>query len=119
MADEKKTADEKKDEFALTDEDRAEKKALEAKHGGVHLITCEGLRAWFKEPSIDEVDLFITDMLDTRTRGSATLDLMRRNIVSPTTDAKAFFAKRPGLSWPFAQAYTKATGVLADALLGK
>lgn len=105
-------------EFDLTDEQKAKKKQLEAAHNReCYFIKAGGVEAWYKGPSEEDIDLFMADSSDSKTSGSAALDLARRNLAEG--DAKAIFAKRPGAIVPHANAYAKACGIAADGYLGK
>lgn len=105
-------------EINLTDEEKKKKAELEAKHGvACYLIRGGGVDSWAKEPTIADVDLWMTENSDPRIRGKALLDLLRRNIADGTPEQ--VFAKRPGAIVAHAGAYADAVGLTADAILGK
>lgn len=114
------------EEFRMTAEELQKKTELEKREGRTcYLIKTCGLAVWFGEPSIDDIDIFMSDVADSKTKGSGILDLARRNVVEPQVDrakdpnAHEPFKSRPAAIVPMANAYAKACGVTADALLGK
>jgi hypothetical protein len=105
-------------EFKLTDDEKKKQKELEGKHGvACYLIRGAGVDAWYKEPSIADIELFMSDNGDPKARGRALIDLARRNLAEG--DADSVFGKRAGAMVAHSGAYAQAAGVSADAHLGK
>jgi hypothetical protein len=105
-------------EFKLTDEQKKKKAELEAKHGvECYLIRGAGVDAWYKEPTIGDVELFMTDNGDPKSRGRALIDLLRRNLADGTTET--VFGKRAGAIVSHAGKYADVVGISTDAILGK
>lgn len=105
-------------EFELSDDERAKKRELEAKvERTCHLIKAGGLSVWTKEPTLADVDCFMSEQMDDQTKGTALLALLKRNLAEG--EASVVFAKRPGAILPVAQAYSRAVGLTEDAYLGK
>ncbi len=105
-------------EFKLNDEQKKKKGELESKLGvECYLIRGAGVEAWYKEPTIPDIELFMTDNGDAKTRGRALIDLARRNLAEGTVES--VFAKRAGALVAHAGKYAEAVGVSADAVLGK
>jgi hypothetical protein len=104
--------------FSLTDDEKKKKAELEAKHGvACYLIRGGGVDSWAKEPTIADIDNWMTENSDPRIRGKALLDLFGRNIADGTRES--VFAKRPGAVVAHAGAYAEAVGITADAVMGK
>lgn len=105
-------------DFDYTDDERRKKTQLEAQHGvECHLIRAGGVEAWFKGPQEHEIDLFMAEQMDEKTKGSALLDLARRNKIEQTP--ADCLQRKPGIIVPMSQAYARAVGLTIDAFLGK
>lgn len=105
-------------EFKLTEAEQKKRAELEAKHGvGIYLLRGGGVDSWTKEPTIADVDCFMFDNSDPRTRGKAMINLLCGNLAEG--DKASVFGKRPGAMVAHAGAYAEAVGITADAILGK
>ena len=106
------------EDFELSAEEKQKKVQLEAKEGvECFLVKAGGASAWFKGPQEAEIDLFMAEQLDDKTKGSAMLDLARRNKLEQSPED--CFKRKPGLIVPMSQSYARAVGLTIDALLGK
>ncbi len=105
-------------EFKLTEAEQKKQAELETKLGvACYLSRGGGVDSWAKEPSLPDIDCFMADNADARTRGKALIDLLCRNLAEG--DKASVFGKRPGAIVAHAGVYADAVGITADAILGK
>jgi hypothetical protein len=110
--------------FAYSEEERALKAKLEGSHGAqCNLIKAAGLEAWFSDPGVEEIDAYLAEQMDEKTKGSAGLDLMRNHFVHPgkagADGAAAFFKQKPGAQIAFMNGYFSVVGITAEHTVGK
>jgi hypothetical protein len=96
--------------ITLSDEDRNLKAELEAKHGVVcHRIAYGNIVVWLRDPTQDDVALYMLEKLDDRTKGTAFLDLARRCCVLPEAGLNDALKKKAGALIPIARAFLLAS----------
>lgn len=109
-------------EFQLTDEQRALKSELEAKHQRkVYPLQAEDKVVYVGEPSPGEMECYMDEQLDDELRGKAAVNLFNSCWVHPEKqpERSAMFAPRPGLKIALALAFLKVAGIRAEVLQGK